>query len=300
MKVAIIGVGAMGSAMAGHIVRAGHAVAAYDVDADRLAASASVGATPVASLEALAKQAEIFIVMVVPVDLSRAFTRALLSVGAPAGSVIAVAATNHPATMRELGAECAAKGVGFIDAPVVYGLQGAIAGDLGTLCGGAAADVGRARPALEPYSRFVRHVGPLGAGQLAKTCNNMLHWAACCANYEVLLLAKRYGIDAQSMREILLECPGSNITLERWDGTRFTWHEKDLDVALDLAQAARLPLPLFGQVDQLVKTLGPDKVKALLYGPEAEYLGVKVAPMVAAEGGVLQSAALHRTARRSE
>lgn len=112
-----------------------------------------------------------------------------------------------------------------------------------------------------------------------------LHWAACCANYEVLLLAKRYGIDAQAMREVLLDCPGSNVTLERWDGTRFTWHEKDMDVALDLAQTARLTLPLFGHVDQLIKTLGPDKVKDLLYGPAAEYLGVAVAPMDEADGG---------------
>jgi 3-hydroxyisobutyrate dehydrogenase len=279
MNVAVIGVGAMGSAMAGHIVKAGHEVFTHDVDADRLAASANSGATPIDSLAALAERAEIFIVVVVTDDQSRTVTQALLDAGIAPGSVIAIAATNHPGTMRELGTACAGKGIGFIDAPVVFGLQGAIAGDLGTLCGGSEDDVGRARPALEPYSRFVRHVGPLGAGQLAKTCNNMLHWAACCANYEVLLLAKRYGIDAQYMREILLDCPGSNVTLERWDGTRFTWHEKDLDVALDLAQTAKLPLPLFGQVDQLIKTLGPEKVRALLYGPTTEYLGNTVGPM---------------------
>jgi 3-hydroxyisobutyrate dehydrogenase len=286
MKVAVIGVGAMGTAMASHIVKAGHSVVTYDVNPDRLRTSAEVGATPMATMAEVAGAAEIFIVVVVSDDQSREVTRSLLGAGLPAGSLIAIAATNHPMTMRELGAECAAKNVGFIDAPVVFGLQGALAGNLGTLCGGEAEYVERARPALEPYSRFVRHVGPLGAGQLAKTCNNMLHWAACCANYEVLLLAKRYGIDAQKMRETLLECPGRNVTLERWDGTRFTWHEKDMDVALDLAQAAALSLPLFGHVDQLVKTLGPDKVKALLYGPEAEYLGVSVVPMTEAEGGL--------------
>lgn len=287
MKVAIIGVGAMGSAMAGHILKDGHEVFTHDVDPDRLAGSAKVGATPVASIDDLAGSAEVYVVVVVSDDQSRTVTRSLLHAGIAEGSVIAVAATNHPETMRELGAECAARNVGFIDAPVVFGLQGAVAGDLGTLCGGTANNVERARPALEPYSRFVRHVGPLGAGQLAKTCNNMLHWAACCANYEVLLLAKRYGIDAQYMREILLDCPGSNVTLERWDGTRFTWHEKDMDVALDLAQKAKLPLPLFGQVDQLVKTLGPDKVKALLHGSQAEYLGVTVAPLGGDEGGMV-------------
>jgi 3-hydroxyisobutyrate dehydrogenase-like beta-hydroxyacid dehydrogenase len=285
MQVAVIGVGAMGTAMAAHIVKAGHSVLAHDVDAARRDAAADIGARPVAAIGDLAG-AEVFIVVVNTDEQSRQVTRALLDGGARPGAVIAIAATNHPMTMRELGAECAARDVGFIDAPVVFGLQGARTGDLGTLCGGSAADVARARPALEPYSRFVRHVGPLGAGQLAKTCNNMLHWAACCANYEVLLLAKRYGIDAQYMREILLDCPGSNVTLERWDGTRFIWHEKDMDVALDLAQTASLPLPLFGQVDQLVKTLGPDKVKALLYGAEAEYLGVTVTPLSAAEGGL--------------
>lgn len=286
MQIAVIGVGAMGSAMAGHIIKAGHSVLTYDVDAERLAASSGIGATPVATIEELAGAAEVFIVVVISDDQSRAVTRALLDAGVREGAVVAIAATNHPMTMRELGAECAARNVGFIDAPVVFGLQGAIKGELGTLCGGASEYVERARPALDPYSRFVRHVGPLGAGQLAKTCNNMLHWAACCANYEVLLLAKRYGIDAQFMREILLDCPGSNVTLERWDGTRFTWHEKDMDVALDLAQTAELPLPLFGHVDQLVKTLGPDKVKALLYGPEAEYLGITVTPMSENDGGL--------------
>jgi 3-hydroxyisobutyrate dehydrogenase len=278
MKVAVIGVGAMGRAMAGHIVRAGHEVFTHDVDEERLGESAGIGATPCSALADVARAAEVFIVVVVSDQQSREVTRGLVAAGAGPGSVIAIAATNHPGTMKELGPECDAAGVGFIDAPVVYGLQGAIEGDLGTLCGGEAAHVETARPALEPYSRFVKHVGPLGSGQLAKTCNNMLHWAACCANYEVLLLAKRYGIDAQHMREILLECPGRNTTLERWDGTRFTWHEKDMDVALDLAQSAALALPLFGQVDQLVKTLGPDKVKALLHGPEAEYLGTVVRP----------------------
>jgi 3-hydroxyisobutyrate dehydrogenase len=121
---------------------------------------------------------------------------------------------------------------------------------------------------------------------LAKTCNNMMHWAACVANFETLLLAKRYGVDAQRMREILLDCPARNTTLERWDSTRFTWHEKDMDIALELAQSGGLALPLFGQVDQLVKRLGPDKVKELLYGPEAEYLGLPVAPMPPGEGGL--------------
>ena len=126
----------------------------------------------------------------------------------------------------------------------------------------------------------------MGAGQLAKACNNLLHWVHCVSNYETLLLAKRFGVDAQKMREVLLECPAFNLTLKRWDSTRFTWQEKDMDVTMDLAQQAGLVLPLAGQVDQLVKLFSADDVKALLYGPECSYLGVTVTPMSPDEGGL--------------
>ncbi|KKL94974.1 hypothetical protein LCGC14_1859300, partial [marine sediment metagenome] len=145
-----------------------------------------------------------------------------------------------------------------------------------SLCGGAPEDVATVTPILMSYSRSVEHLGPHGAGQLGKTCNNMMHWAACVANYEVLALAKSCGIDAQAMRETLLKCPARNTTLERWDSSRFTWHEKDMDVALDLSQQAGLSLPLFGAVDQLVKRLGPDRVRELLHEEDAEYLGLPI------------------------
>ena len=82
------------------------------------------------------------------------------------------------------------------------------------------------------------------------------------------------------MRESLLECPATNGTLERWDGTRFTWQEKDMDIALDLAQDRDLAMPLFGQVDQMIKYSHYDQVKELLYSKKISYLGrsLKAAP----------------------
>jgi 3-hydroxyisobutyrate dehydrogenase-like beta-hydroxyacid dehydrogenase len=189
--------------------------------------------------------------------------------------------------MIELAASCAERGVGFIDAPVCYGLRGARDGNLVSLCGGAAEAVESVRPVLDCYSRSVEHLGPVGTGQLGKACNNMMHWAACVASYETLLLAKACGLDAQAMRETLLKCPARNTTLERWDATQFTWHGKDMDVVLDLSQKAGLALPLFGAIDQLVKRLGPDDVRALLYGDEAHYLGqtVRGRPLAESTGG---------------
>jgi len=181
--------------------------------------------------------------------------------------------------MKKLALSCGASGVRFVDAPVVFGMQGARDGNLASLCGGSESDVAYVTPVLMCYSRAVHRVGDVGAGQLGKTCNNMMHWAACCANFEVLALAKRYGVNAQHMREILLECPARNTTLDRWDNTRFTWQEKDMDVAMELAQTAKLPLPLFGTIDQLVKMFSADDVSALLYGEKAEYLGVDISAM---------------------
>lgn len=286
MRVGIIGIGAMGLALAGHVKRAGHTVTVTDISPEARQAGRDAGLDVADTLEALAPLAEGFVVVVATDAQSRSVTEGLLAAGIAPGSVIAIAATNHPETMIALEATCAGHGVGFIDAPVVYGLQGAKHGNLGTLCGGDAAHVERMRPVLAAYSRFVEHVGGIGAGQLAKTCNNMLHWAACVANFEVLLLAKRYGINGQRMREILLQCPGKNITLERWDTTQFTWHEKDMDVALELSQAGGLTLPLFGQVDQLVKLLGPAQVKELLHGAAADYLGQHIVPLDRGEGGL--------------
>src|ERR1700704_2401158 len=285
MRVGLAGVGEMGAAIAGHLLAKGHDVSAYDPDDAKLKAVASRGIGATASLEELAKKAELFLVVVSTDEQSRAVTQTLSQHAAP-GALIAVVATNSPNTMKDLAALCEERGKRFIDAPVVYGASGAREGTLLSLCGGSEEDVERARPVLMAYSRNVLRVGPVGAGQLAKACNNLLHWVHCVSNYETLLLAKRFGVDAQKMREVLLECPAFNLTLKRWDSTRFTWQEKEMDATMDLAQQAGLVLPLAGQVDQLVKILSADDVKALLYGPECSYLGVTVTPMSPDEGGL--------------
>lgn len=285
MKTAIIGVGAMGLDVAGHIKAGGHEITAFDIDKAQLMNVSKAGIPTANSIAEAVADAELALVVVATDAQSMSVTREILA-GGKAGTVIVVLATNHMETMRELGAEAETAGFRFVDAPVVFGRQGAKDGNLVSLCGGAAADIARIEPVLKCYSRAIHHVGTVGAGQLAKTCNNMMHWAACVANYETLLLAKRYGVDAQRMREILLDCPAHNTTLKRWDSTLFTWHEKDMDIALDLAQAGGLTLPLYGQVDQLVKRLGPDRVKELLYGAEAEYLGTKVSALSPHDGGL--------------
>lgn len=285
MKVGIIGIGEMGFPMAGHVRDKGYEVTVYDVDAGRVGAAKDAGFDTASSLAELATKAEIFIAVVNTDQQSRDVTEEI-SKNAAKDSIIVISATNSPLTMRDLGELCASRGVRFIDSPIVFGASGAKTGKLLCLCGGADEDIERARPVLMSYSKDVLHVGPVGAGQLAKACNNLLHWVHCVSNFETLLLAKRFGVDAQRMREVLLQCPAYNGTLDRWDNTKFTWQEKDMDVTMDLAQEVGLMLPMAGLTDQMIKTLKAKDVKALLYGPECDYMGVNVKPMTSEEGGL--------------
>ena len=279
MKSCVVGIGAMGLEMALHIQSKGMDVIGVDIDEKQIAEAKTRGLSAGNELASQVSDVDVFIVIVATDAQTESVVDTILSNGPKSGAAIVVAATNHPDTMKKLAPSCGASGVRFVDAPVVFGMQGARDGNLSSLCGGSESDVAYVTPVLMCYSRAVHHVGDVGAGQLGKTCNNMMHWAACCANFEVLALAKRYGVNAQHMREILLECPARNTTLDRWDNTRFTWQEKDMDVAMELAQTAKLPLPLFGTIDQLVKMFSADDVSALLYGEKAEYLGVDISAM---------------------
>ena len=283
--IGIIGVGDMGLPMSGHLIARGFDVVAYDVEKDRLATAAAGGAKPMSALSEMVDNADIFVACLRTDDQMEDVAEKLAAHGKP-GQLIVVAGTHSLDFMRRLAGIVEPNGLRLIDAPVVFGALGAQEGNLLSLCGGDAADVERARPVMLSYSRGVEHVGPLGAGQLAKTCNNLLHWIHCVANFETLAIAKRYGVDAQRMREVLLNCPGDNGTLRRWDSTRFTWQEKDMDFVGELAQNGGLVLPLSGQVDQLIKTMTAADVAALLYAPECTYLGRRVAPLARADGGL--------------
>ena len=285
MKTGIVGVGDMGLPMAGHMVTGGLDVIAHDIDPDRMAAAAAIGAKTASGLGDIAERSDIVVACLRTDDQMHAVAEELVRHDHD-GQLIVVAGTHGLEFMRGLATIVELKGRRIIDAPVVFGALGAREGNLLSLCGGDEVDVDRARPVLMTYSRGVEHVGPLGAGQLAKTCNNLLHWIHCVANFETLSIAKRYGLDPQRMREVLMKCPGDNGTLRRWDSTRFTWQEKDMDFVVDLAQNGGLVLPLSAQVDQLIKTLTAADVAALLYGPECTYLGRRVAPLARADGGL--------------
>ena len=264
-RTGVIGLGAMGLQMARHMVRKGFEVAGYDVDSEAAKKAASHGVRVCGSVAEVGKHAEVVMVMVATdKQIHDVVERSGLLDNLARGSVLCIASSCSPATCRELAALAAPKGIGVVDVPLVLGQEAMNNGEVVAYVGGDDAAVARARPAIAAFSRQVLHVGGVGAGQITKTINNMLLWACMVANFESLTFAKKLGVDIPRLIEALGHGSGANWSLSRWGKSTGKWAEKDMDVALELAQDAKMPMPLAGLVDQLVKHINQDKMKALL------------------------------------
>jgi 3-hydroxyisobutyrate dehydrogenase-like beta-hydroxyacid dehydrogenase len=267
-KTGVIGLGAMGLQMARHMAGKGLEVYGADIDPDAMRRASAHGVHPCGSAAEVGEHAEIIVVMVATdaqvEEVIR--TSGLLDRLRP-GAVICIASSVAPQTCRDLAALAAARGIGVIDTPVVLGQEAANHGELTVYAGGEERWVERATPALRAFGRKVIHVGAIGSGQIAKTMNNLLLWANMCANFEVLTLAKALGADVPKLIEALNHGSGANWSLSRWGAGTGKWAEKDMDVALDIAQHAKVPMPLAGLVDQLAKSINQEKMRSLLSPP---------------------------------
>jgi 3-hydroxyisobutyrate dehydrogenase-like beta-hydroxyacid dehydrogenase len=261
----VIGLGAMGYQMARHMAVNGFEVAGYDISAEAMKRAEAAGVRPVKSAADVGAHAEIVIVMVATdAQVEDVVCKSGLLDTLSPGAVICVAASTSPETARDLEAIAAKRSMGFLDTPVVLGQEAADNGTLTVFCGGAESAFAKAKPALSAFGANVMHVGACGMGQLTKTVNNMLLWACMSANYEALSFAKAMGADIPKLIAALAHSSGANWSLSRWGKSTGKWAEKDMDVALDLAQDAKVAVPLAALVDQLMKGMNQEKMKALL------------------------------------
>jgi 3-hydroxyisobutyrate dehydrogenase len=264
-RTGVIGLGAMGLQMARHMAAKGFDVAGYDVLPEANARARQHGIRVYDSVAELGAHAEVVIVMVATDDQVRdVVLQSGLVDRLASDAVICVASSVSPNLCRELEAAVARNGIGVLDTPVVLGQEAANNGTLTIYVGGADAAFARAQPVLAAFGREVLHLGASGNGQIAKTINNLLLWACMAANFEALGLAKKLGADIPRLVAALGRGSGANWSLSRWGKSTGKWSEKDMDVALELAQDARTPMPLAGLVDQLMKQIDQDKMKALL------------------------------------
>jgi len=264
-RTGMIGLGAMGLQFARHIQLKGFDVAGYDINADAVRRAANDGIRHRGSIAEIGRHAEVVVVMVVTDEQVDDVVECsgLLDALAP-GAVICIASSVAPDTCRRLAALAAAKQIGVLDTPVVLGQEAADNGTCTVYVGGDERWLQRARPVLEAFGRDVLHVGEVGTGQITKMINNMLLWATMVANFESLTLAKSMGMDIPKLVAALNKGSGANWSLSRWGKSTGKWAEKDMDHALELAQTAKVAMPLSGLVDQLVKGINQERMKALL------------------------------------
>lgn len=263
---AVIGLGSMGIPIAKHMLNNKFKVWGYDINQESIKIVKEFGVFSAASITEIGREAEVVIIMVqTDEQVNEIITgKAGLLSSLEKGSVICVASSISPFICKELAKLAAEKDIGFLDTPVCLGQEAANNGTLTVLVGGEERWVIKAKPVLSSFGREVIHVGDVGAGQVAKTANNILLWTCMTANYEVLTLAKKMEIDIPRLIDALMHSSGANWSLSRWGKSTGKWSEKDMDIALDLAQQLKIPMPLSGLVDQLVKQLDQEKMKSLL------------------------------------
>lgn len=249
--------------MGRHLVAAGRALAVHDPAPAAMRTLAELGAVECGSAAEVAARSELVLVVVVDDAQVREAVGGCLETARP-GAVLAICASVRPDTCRELADAAGERGVHVVDAALVRGERGAEEGRLVLFCGGPAEVVDRLRPAVAPFAEELVHVGSVGAGQVAKTANNVLLWACIRADLEALRLARALGVEPAPLRRALALGSGANRPLAEWGEHRLRWPGKDLEVALALAAEAGVETPLVAALPDLMAELSAEDLRELL------------------------------------
>ncbi len=265
-KLAFLGLGVMGFPMAGHLKAKGHDVTVYNRSPAKIAAwQALHGQISAATPAAAAEGAEFVMACVGNDDDLRSVC--LGDAGAFAGMAPGAVFVDHTTVSaqvtRDLAAIAAARGLGFVDAPVSGGQAGAENGQLSIMCGGSEADYARAEPVMAAYARICRRIGDSGAGQLAKMMNQICIASLMQGLSEALAFGMKAGLDGEAVVEVIAQgAAGSwqmvnrhkTMLADHYDfGFAVDWMRKDLGICLSTADQIGAQLPVTALVDQFYK-----------------------------------------------
>lgn len=265
MKIAFVGLGRMGFPIAGHLAQAGHELAVVDLDQAQVNAWIEEHDGVAAATPAEAVLDAEFVVTSLPADAQLRDTglgdSGILG-SAKTGAVWIDHTTASAKVSRELADQAAQRGVGFLDAPVSGGADGARAGTLAVMVGGDASAFQRAEAVLETYAARISHMGPAGSGQLTKMTNQICVVGLCQALVEGLDFAEASGLDLERVVEVMLAGASSSWEMEnRWRpmaegsydfGFATELMRKDIGLCLAEARDAGVALPVTAIVDQFL------------------------------------------------
>ena len=254
MNVGFIGLGIMGTPMAGHLIDAGHTLFLYDVVKvpDELTGK---GATACASSAEVASKADVIILMVpdTPHVEAALFGEKGVAEGLSAGKIVVDMSSISPVATKGFAEKINKLGCDYLDAPVSGGDVGAKAASLTIMVGGPQAAFDMVKPLFEKMGKNITLVGGNGDGQTTKVANQIIVALTIEAVSEALLFASKAGADPAKVRQALmggfansriLEVHGERIVTRNFNpGFRIELHQKDLNLALSSARALGLSLP---------------------------------------------------------
>jgi 3-hydroxyisobutyrate dehydrogenase len=262
-KLAFIGLGVMGGAIARHLSEAGHEMTVYN--RSRAKADAWVkahGGTVAVSPAEAAKGADAIISCVgtdddlASITLGRDGAFAAMTKGALFLDHTTVSAR----IARQLGVEAKSRGIHCVDAPVTGGQVGAEKGTLSIMCGGSEAGLEAARPIMQSYTSRIVHVGPCGAGQTTKMVNQIAFAGIIQSLSEALRFAQSAELDVDKVYEAIsggaaqswqMDNRWASMAQDKFDfGFAVDWMRKDLGLAIDEARANGASLPITAMIDQ--------------------------------------------------
>jgi 3-hydroxyisobutyrate dehydrogenase-like beta-hydroxyacid dehydrogenase len=265
----VIGLGAMGGPIARHLARSGVATVVADLDPAAVAQAEAHGATAAADPAGVAAEAGVLMVVVATdSQLREVLTgpRGVFQAAQP-GAVVLLCTSALPETSRELAAT-APPDVSVLDAALTGGVRSAEAGQLTLLVGGDEQALEAARPVLAPWTGAVHLLGDVGAGQVGKTVNNLVHWSQISSIAQALELGRRLGGDVPRLRKALQDSPTDSRTLREMERMRFTWFEKDIANAEEMAEGSGADLSMVRTALTFMRSFDIDTARRLLAGED--------------------------------
>ena len=272
MKIGFIGTGTMGQPMLANLVKKGFAVVAYDVVPVALNAAARLGAARAGSIREAAADSDLVITMLPSsANVEAAYLGADGIIDAPiAGRLCVDMSTIDPGTSQRVAARLNERQIRFLDAPVSGGAGGAAAGTLAIMVGGDARDLEEARPALAAMGANIIHVGAVGAGEVAKLCNNLISGSALIAVAEAFRIGEAFGVDPQILTNVIAKSSGATWVMEHMHpvpgivdsaassrqyapGFMTDLMAKDLALAVNAAREKRVPVAVAAAAQQLYR-----------------------------------------------